>query len=200
MKNCGFSEEQAKQIEANYHELYKESDEYKQTRLTEVARDGYATLFFGLRLRAPLMSQVLWGTKNVPYEAQAEARTVGNAFGQSGGLLNNRACNAFLEAVWDSPYAESILPIAQIHDASYWLIKADKEVLKFLNDNLVKEYEWNDLPEIKHDQVSLGGEVEVYYPSWANPIPISNNASMEEIEDVLWAINLCKETRNGLQK
>jgi DNA polymerase I len=195
MKNCGFSEEEAKSIEANYHELYKESDAYKATRLKEVAKQGYAEVAFGLKVRTPIMHQIIWGNKHMPYEAMAEARSVGNAFGQSYGLLNNRACNAFLEAVWASDYARDILPVAQIHDASYWLVRASTDVLEFFNTNLVKEYQWCELPEIKHSQVGLFGEVEIFYPNWATPIPLSAKASKEEIEDILWSIELCKSTQ-----
>ena len=45
--------------------------------------------------------------------------------------------------------------------------------------------EWQNLPEIAHDQVKLGGDVEVFLPDWSNGIPLPNNASEELIEAVL---------------
>lgn len=185
MTNCGFSEEEAKSIETNYHELYKESDKWKAGRLDQCAKDGYATVAFGLRVRTPILKQVLWGNSKTPYKAHEEARTVGNAMSQSYGLMNNRAVNAFMEKVWASPYKEEILPIAQIHDASYYLVKKDPEILEWLNIELVKEYNWNDLPEIFHKEVGLGGEVSVFYPTWAEEISIPNEASLEEIRTTL---------------
>lgn len=193
MTNCGFSEDEAKSIEANYHELYKESDDWKNSRLEACSKDGYAKVAFGLKVRTPILKQVLWGSSTVPYEAMAESRTVGNAMGQSHGLLNNRAANEFMSRVWDSEYADKILPIAQIHDAQYYIIKNDPEVLKYLNDNLIECMEWQDLPEIEHPTVRLGAELEVYYPSWATPIPLENKSSLAACEELLWAISLHRE-------
>lgn len=183
--NSGFNEEEAKSIEANYHELYKESDAYKAKRLEECSKQGYTDVAFGLRVRTPLLSQVIWGSDHIPYAAHEESRTVGNAMGQSYGLLNNRAMNNFMLKVWNSEYATDILPIAAIHDASYYLVKKDPEVVHFLNTYLIEEYNRVDLPEIEHDKVGLGGEVDIFYPSWANPITIKKDCSLAEIEDIL---------------
>lgn len=54
---------------------------------------------FGLRVRTPLLKQVVFGARGMPYEAAAEGRTAGNALGQSYGLLNNRAAVAFMKRV-----------------------------------------------------------------------------------------------------
>ena len=90
MSKFGFSEERAKKIEAKYHELYKVSDEWVKAHLDQASKDGYVTCAFGLRLRTPLLKQVIKGTSKTPYEAEAEGRTAGNALGQSWCLLNNR--------------------------------------------------------------------------------------------------------------
>ena len=92
VKNCGFSEEVAKQIEANYHKLYVVSDEFIAKRIEdEACKLGYVTLAFGLKLRTPLLKKTILGNKFTSNEAKAEMRTAGNAMGQSYGLLNNRA-------------------------------------------------------------------------------------------------------------
>jgi DNA polymerase-1 len=192
INNCGFNESTAKDIEANYHELYKESDIYKQRRVKEASEKGYAEVAFGLRVRTPVLKQVLWGSSKVPYEAMAESRTVGNAMGQSYGMLTNRAANEVMERVWASEYAEQILIISQIHDSIYFLVKAEPKILKFINDNLIECMEWQDLPEIDHPTVRLGAELEVFYPSWATPMPLENKASLEACEELLWAINFHK--------
>jgi len=44
MKNLGFDEATAKQIERNYHELYQVSDAWVQAKLDEASRTGYVTL------------------------------------------------------------------------------------------------------------------------------------------------------------
>jgi DNA polymerase-1 len=120
IKNCGFSIEESKAIEANYHTLYAESDAYVQAKLKQASIDGYVTVAFGLRIRTPMLNQIIWDTESIPYEASAEGRTAGNALGQSYGLLTNRATNAFMELVWASKYRYDIRPVAQIHDATYY--------------------------------------------------------------------------------
>jgi len=181
MKNLGFDEKTAKQIEANYHELYRVSDEWVQAKLDEAAQRGYVEVAFGLRVRTPLLAQVIRGHRTTPYQAEAEARTAGNALGQSYGLLNNRAANAFMERVWASKHRTSILPIAQIHDSQYFLIRDDLEVVDWVNRNLIAEMQWQELPEIQHDTVKLGAALDLFWPSWAHPLTLPNEAPAETI-------------------
>lgn len=186
MKNCGFSEEQAKSIEANYHELYRESDEWVKERLARACDDGFVELAFGLKLRTPLLKQSILGNRSTLHQAEAEARTAGNALsGQSYGLLNNRAAVAFMKRVWASKWRTSIQPVALIHDAIYLLIDDDIECLEWVNKTLIEEMSWQELPEIAHDTVKLGAELDVFYPSWENEITLPNNATQQEIKDVI---------------
>ena len=181
VKNCGFSKELAKKIEARYHELYRKSDAWVNAHLVEACRTGYVTAAFGLRVRTPLLKQVILGTKRTPAAAEAEGRTAGNALGQSWCLLNNRAGSEFMAKVRESKFKHSIKPCAQIHDAQYYLIKEDMEALLFTNEHLVKAVNWNDHPDIYHPEVGLGGEVSIFHPTWANEIVIPNEATEETI-------------------
>src|SRR5699024_10951294 len=174
MKNFGFAEEEAKHIEAKYHELYKVSDEWVKAHLDQASKDGYVTCAFGLRLRTPLLKQVVKGTSKTPYEAEAEGRTAGNALGQSWCLLNNRAGIEFNSLVRSSKYKYDILPVAMIHDAQYFLIRDDPEVVTWANKNLVKAVQWQNDPAIYHDVVKLGGEFSIFYPDWAHELSIPN--------------------------
>ena len=45
--------------------------------------------------------------------------------------------------------------------------------------------EWQDLPELRHDNVKLKANLEVFYPSWANPIELPNYVSQEELQTVI---------------
>ncbi|AGY48104.1 DNA polymerase [Acinetobacter phage Presley] len=182
-KQCGFDKETAIDIEEKYHELYRESDEYVQRRLNEVSRKGYAELAFGFRIRAPLLKATVHGSRQQIRAAAGEGRTVGNALGQSYGLLNNRSMIAFMRKVWKSPYIYDIMPIAPIHDASYYIIKDDPDVLKFVNDHLIEEMEWQELPEIWHDKVRIGAELDVFYPDWKHAITLKNRWTREQILD-----------------
>ena len=184
VNNLGFSEAQAKAIEKGYHDLYKVSDEYVAKRLEQAAKDGYVEVAFGLRVRTPLLKQVIWKGSKMPYEAAAEGRTAGNALGQSYGLLNNRAAVEFMQKVWASPYRYDILPVALIHDAIYLLIRDRIDVVTWVNRELIKSMQWQELPEIQHDTVKLGAALDLFYPDWAHPITLPNDATPEQIREV----------------
>jgi DNA polymerase-1 len=184
MNNCGFDMPTAKAIEKSYHELYVESDQYVESRLQQAAIEGYVDCAFGLRVRTPLLARTILNNSKTPYEAAAESRTAGNALGQSWCQLNNRAAIAFMERVWASEYRYDILPIAAIHDANYFLVRNKVEVVKYVNDHYIHEMFWQDNPEIAHDSVHLGGELDVCLDSWASPVTIPNHASSETIKDI----------------
>lgn len=186
MNNSGFTLEEATQIEDNYHELYKESGEWIKTKLEECCDRGYAEVAFGLRIRTPLLSRSILNTSKTPNDASAEARSVGNAIsGQSYGLLNNRAAIAFMEKVYNSPWKYDIHPIAFIHDAIYLLIKDNIECLKWVNDNLIEEMAWQELPELQHPQVKLEAELDVFYNGWHQDITLPNNIDAETIKETI---------------
>ena len=185
INNVGLSKEDALQIEENYHDLYKVSDDWVKDKITQASIDGYVTLAFGLRLRTPTLARTLVDKQSTPYMAQGEARTAGNALGQSYGLLNSRAGIEFQQRVLNSPYAMHIKPTAQIHDSMYFIIKNTYGCLKWFNDNLIECMEWQGLPEIQHPVVKLGGNVELYYPNWNDKITLPNGASKSDIKKLV---------------
>lgn len=189
VKTLGFKEKEAKAIEKNYHKLYVESDKWVETKLDQAAKDGYTEVAFGLRLRTPLLKQVIWGSSTVPPVAKKEGRTVGNAFGQSYCLLNNRASIEFMRKVRASKFKYDIKPCAHIHDASYYAVKNSPEVIHFVNTHLVEAMQWQDLPELQHPTVKLGGELGIFYPDWSKEKVIKNGASLKSIEDFLTTLN-----------
>lgn len=195
MNNLGWSEEKAKQVEAQYHELYKVSDQYVQSRLAQAAVDGFVEVAFGLRVRTPLLAQVLWGRQGrIPYEAQAEGRTAGNALGQSYGLLNNRAAVAFMRRVWDSPHRHDIKPVALIHDAIYLMVRDDLDVIDFANRHLIQEMRWQELPELQHPVVKLGAALDIFWPNWAYATTLPNDATKEQI------VELCASAKQSYEE
>lgn len=181
MTNLGWSKEKAQSIENNYHVLYAESDEYIQKRLQQASKDGYVEVAFGLRVRTPLLKQVVYGAAKMPYAAAAEGRTAGNAMGQSYGLLNNRAAVAFWDKVWKSKYRYDILPSALIHDAIYPIVRDEPEIVEWANRELIECMKWQLLPEIQHPTVKLGAALDIFWPAWHNPITLPNGANQDEI-------------------
>ena len=191
VKNCGFTEEQAKQIESNYHELYKESDEWTKQKLELCCKQGYIDVAFGLRIRTPLLAKSILGNSKTSQEAQAEARSVGNAIsGQSYGLLNNRAAIAFMERVWASEFKYDIFLVSLIHDATYLIMRDNIRVVEWVNKTLIEEMSWQELPEIQHPEVKLGAELDIFYPDWSKPITLPNNVTRSEIRAI------CKASLN----
>lgn len=177
--------EKAKLVEARYHELYAVSDQWVATKLDEASQKGYITAAFGLRVRTPLLKQVIRGNSKTPFEAEAEGRTAGNALGQSWCLLNSRGASEFMSGVRKSKHRLDIRPSAHIHDAQYYILKDDYTVAAYTNEHLVKAVQWQDHPDIAHPDVKLGGELSIFYPSWEKEITIPNGAGEQEIVDVV---------------
>jgi len=185
VNNLGFDKPTAEKIEANYHELYSASDEWVQDKLTNASKDGYVQVAFGLKVRTPILKKTILNKRNTPFEAQAEGRTAGNALGQSYGLLNNRSAIEFMDRVHRSQYAQCVLPIAQIHDSQYYIIKEDIELLKWVNDNLIECMNWQELEEIQHDQVKLEAELQLFYPDMSSEIKLPNKATVEQLLSII---------------
>lgn len=181
VKNCGFTEEEAKRIEKAYHDLYKVSDEWSKTLLKRAGREGYVTGAFGLRVRTPTLKRSVQGLSVTPKEVEAESRTANNAAVQGYGMLTVRAIKAFMEKVRNSPYRTKIRVCNIIHDAAYFLVEDDIDVFLWLNKNLVKEFQWQEDPAIAHDKVHLGGEVSIFQPNWSSELTVPNDCSREEL-------------------
>ena len=182
MKNLGWSEEKARGVENAYRDLYAVSLAWVQKQIDDAARRGYAVGAFGLRIRTPMLKQTILGLRNTPREAEAESRTLGNAVsGQSYGLLNNRAANAFMEQVWASEHRKNVLPVAMIHDATYFLVRDDLDTIMWVNKHLTAAMAWQELPEIQHPEVKLGAELDLFWPSWEKAVTLPNDASREEV-------------------
>lgn len=183
MTNCGFSEEKAKAVEANFHKLYEVSTEWVQKKLEQAAKDGYVRVAFGLKVRTPKLQRSLMNNHATPKEAEAEGRTAGNALGQGYGQLTNRSMKAFLEKVRASKFRNLIKPCAMIHDANYLLIRDDLATVTFTNTELINEMRWQELPELQHDQVKLGAALDLFHPTWKDEIGLPNDATPQQILD-----------------
>lgn len=193
---CGLPKEQALEIEAKYHQLYEHSDKWVDLKIQGARQNGYVTVAFGLKVRTPLLGQTLKTKRHTPYQALSEARTAGNALGQSWGLLNNRAASAFMQKVRsDDDLRFNIRICCQIHDAQYYLVKADTKIVKWFNDTLSKEVKWQNHPDIQHPTVGLSGEAAIFYPTWAEEHSIPNGATLEDIERI--GQKIAEEYPNG---
>ena len=89
-----------------------------------------------------------------------------------------------MKKVWASKYRHDIKPVGLIHDSIYLLIKDDAETMAWANRELIISMEWQELPEIQHPDVKLGSNLDLFWPSWANPITLPNGASAEDIQKI----------------
>ncbi len=179
VKNCGFSIDAAKRIEQGYHSLYRVSGLRLNEKLALASKQGYLDVAFGLRVRAPLLHKYGLSLSH----SQAEGRTIGNAWGQAHGLLNTRAGTAFLKRVRSEN--QPVYPCAQIHDAQYFIAKKEPELIHWVNKHLTDEMRWQELDEIRHPDVGLSGELDVFRFSWAKGHTLKNNASLSDVQKVL---------------
>lgn len=181
MKNCGFSEEKAKQIEEAYHKMYAVSDEWVNNKIKQACIDGYITTGFGLKVRTPLLKQVGYENINKNRLASAEMRTASNALGQGWGVLNDRAMNEVMNQVDKLGLSNDILPIAKIHDATYYLVRNNSHIVTTLNRLAIEQAYWNNHPDIYHPEVGLGGQLDIFFPDWANPLTLPEDCSEEQL-------------------
>lgn len=189
IKNCGFNETTAKAIEKSYHELYVVSDNWVQDHIKRACEVGYITTGFGLRVRTPILANTVYSDK-MSNLASAEARTAGNALGQGWGVLNDRAMNEVINNIDSLGLTENILPLAKIHDACYYLVRNDIDIILKLNELTTKAAKWQDHPVIAHDEVHLSGQLDLFYPDWAHPITLPEECNEEQL------INLVKQTED----
>lgn len=184
-KRSGFPMDQAEQIEKAFHELYKVSDAFADRNKRHMEEHGYVNCAFGLKLRTPIIQQCIMGNSKTPYAAEAEVRSANNAVTQSWGMLLNRCVIATNKRIEQADMHTSILPINMIHDAAYFLVKADVESVKFLNDVLIEEMEWNDDPLIKSNDVPMRAVLEIG-KSWDALKALPNKATEEIINEILF--------------
>ena len=193
VKNCGFSKEEALNILQNYKKLYSVSEQNKKYYIDKASKDGYTLGAFGLKIRTPLLKQVLLNNRVTPKEAESEARTMSNARFQSYCMLNSRAGIEFNSLVRkDKELRLKVRPCVQIHDAQSFLIKEEPNVVLWVNHNLVKCAQWQNDPIIAHPDVHLGGNLSIFYPDWAHELELPNDCSKEQL------IQLCKSHKESL--
>jgi len=183
-KNAGIPLKEAKEIEDSYHELYKVSDEFAEKNKKFAIKHGYMECAFGLKIKTPIISKSVMDNKKTPYAATAEVRSANNAVTQSWGMLLNRAVIATNQRIEEAEMYADILPVNMIHDAAYFLVKDDPKVVKFLNDVLIEEMEWNEHPLIQSDDIPMLSDLDIG-KSWADMTLLPNRASLEEVDKIL---------------
>ena len=168
-KNFGCPMPKAERLIVSFAELYAVFQKYVADTLKQAAKDGYVTLMFGLRLDTPALKRDGYGGS---YAAEAEARSVGNALGQSIGMINPRAAREFINKAKKNPgYRYEIFISNLIHDAIYPIVPRSDVAVAWTKEHLEKAMRWQNHPYIQHDKINFTADMEVCDQSWAEPIP-----------------------------
>jgi len=183
-KNAGIPMSEAIEIENSYHELYAVSDEFAEKNKHFAIKHGYMECAFGLRINTPIISKSIMDNIKTPYPAVAEVRSANNAVTQSWGMLLNRAVIATNHRIEKANLCEDILPINMIHDAAYFLVKNDPKTIKFLNDVLIEEMEWNNHPSIQSEDIPMLSELDIG-KSWDKLKTLPNRVTIKQIKEFL---------------
>ncbi len=113
-----------------------------------------------------------------------------NAVTQSWGMLINRATIAHTKILFASEERKNVKPINTIHDALYFLVRDNSKSIKWLNDTLIPEMEWNDHDDIRSSDVPMAADLTIG-PSWLDQYKVKNDASIDDIETVMTENALC---------
>jgi len=161
--------EAATTIFDNYHnKLYPGISKYREEYvLPTVKEQGYIHLGLGCRLYAS--------------DADKSIRTLNNATVQFWSILTLLAINKLHSLIDEAGYQDDIKITATIYDSIYLQVKEDSKVIKWLNDNLIPLMTVDILKDTK---VSNSAEGELGR-NWGDLHSLINNASIEEIDDVL---------------
>ena len=69
-------------------------------------------------------------------------------------------------------------------DAQYFMVRNSAVVVEWVNKHLIQCMTTYDLPELQHEQIHLQSELDICYPSWANPITIPNGMGAKDIYEI----------------
>ena len=100
-----------------------------------------------------------------------------------------------MEKARASKYRLDIKSVAQIHDAIYLVWRNDLEVTEWVNRELIKAMQWQDLPELHHPTVKLGAGLSIFWPSWKDEIHIPNGATGKETQEICKAYKEAYEAK-----
>jgi len=153
----------------NYHNvLYPGITEYREHYvLPTTIEQGYIHLGLGCRMYSD--------------DPSGDIRTINNATSQFWSILTLIAICEMYHRIDEAGLSDKIQICSTIYDSIYFYVENDAETIKWLNDNAVEAI----CVDYLEDQVvknEAAGEIGV---NWADLYKVNNNASVEDIEEVL---------------
>lgn len=153
----------------NYHNvLYPGITRYREEYVLDFARNnGFVHLGLGCRLYSG--------------DADTDIRTLHNATIQFWSIITLIAINEFNYRIREAQLEDAVKVQSTIYDSIYTQNVRDPEVIKWVNDNLIEVMTVQYLEEETiHNEAE--GEIGL---NWADLHSIKNNASVEDIKEVL---------------
>ena len=139
-------------------------------------KKGFYVTPYGLKIRAPEINAM------DEAKAQSAIRTAQNTLFQGTGAMTMiDSLNRFQNLIEDSGLDDDIIMITTIHDSVYMYIREDIKIIKWVNENLIREMVKDLFP---NQQISNDAELDIGY-AWSQHETISKTATEEEITEVL---------------
>lgn len=158
--------EVAEQIFNRYNEeLYPDITKFRDNTLSSAKRDGRIHLGLGCYINTS--------------DPEKEIRTIFNARSQFWSILTLLTINKLHTIIDKDGLSESIKIVATIYDSIYLHLIDDTEIIKYVNDTIIPILTTDFL---ENQQVHNEANGEIGY-NWYNTVPISNNASIDEITE-----------------
>lgn len=168
--------EDATDLFNNYHNvLYPGITDYRENYVMATAqRQGEIHLGLGFTIKTD--------------DPGKDIRTLANATCQFWSILTALTINKMHQLIDDAGYEEDVKVISTIYDSIYFEVTEDVNVIKWVNDNLIKAM----VVDFMEDQTIPNEAASDIGYNWADMLTISNNASVQEIKDTLQKLQTAK--------
>lgn len=191
LERNGLSPELAEQIEQSHKDTYKVLHNWSKDNLNKMAKTGYVTTAFGLKVRTPALTKCIIND-SLPKIAAKEFLTANNAMSQSHSLMTTVSATEFRKRVEESDYRNDIFLVNFIHDAIYLIVRDDAEIVQWVNTHLIDCMVKSGDDQIRGNiEVPILANLEVGN-SWGEMVELPEDSSIEHILEVL---NKKKETK-----
>ena len=168
--------EEATDIFNGYHnDLYSGITRFREKVLAQARQNGYIHMGLGCRMYSD--------------DIEGDSRTMFNSVSQFWSILTLLSIHWFHNEIDANGYTEDIKVTATIYDAIYMVIKADANIIHWANTTLIPIMNQDFIEDtIVHNEaaIELG-------TSWADVVEVANDATKEDIQEVLNALLSFKE-------
>ena len=154
-------------FDAYHNQMYPSISEMRDETLVIAEENGRVHLGLGCYMH----------TSN----AEQHIRSIFNGLSQFWSILSLLTINKIHACIDEQGYQEEIKVVSSIYDSIYLVVKKDAEIIKWLNDTIIPIM----VTDFIEDQIVHNEAVGEIGLNWADLHTVNNNASIEDIEDIL---------------